>query len=235
MRRTVGPDPTRARRRPSHMSSARSLPMGRSTSPGKSRAGRHRRCAFGWMRQLAGLARSCSGCSSPEPTMRLRHVTGVPGFIGNGPRKRTRAAPWPTRGSRQASPTLPGHGPERGGGNSGGGPPRSGRCHPATPAGAQCGFGTAGPRCHSCTDRVIHSWEGYRNRMGGGQPPCDLRGQDGVGQTAFRHRRLARTRCPLGRHAVRTAVTALVSRMNRTTVSASDMTGRYLSPRPVST
>ena len=31
-------------------------------------------CSFGWVRQLAGLARSCSGASSPLPTMRFRQA-----------------------------------------------------------------------------------------------------------------------------------------------------------------
>jgi hypothetical protein len=32
-------------------------------------------CAFGWIRQFAGFARSWSGASSPEPVIRLRQGT----------------------------------------------------------------------------------------------------------------------------------------------------------------
>ena len=38
-------------------------------------------CAFGWIRQLAGLARSWSGASSPDPLIRLRHAVAGLGAV----------------------------------------------------------------------------------------------------------------------------------------------------------
>ena len=53
-------------------------------------------CAFGWTRQLPGLARSWSGASSPAPTMRLRQAGDGVGAVALVAVRRLTAARGPT-------------------------------------------------------------------------------------------------------------------------------------------